>query len=162
MREATHLKSRRGMGFALVLVFGLSLLWQGSPAAAVGASSSQDEEVCDPLADYFLGMEDYPEAIRRHQLVIKDHPDNALAHYHLGFAYGLMGQHQQELAEYRDAIDLGLDDWQLFLNLGLLYLEAGNVREAMQVLKLATLLGPDRAGNPFQPWNRVSAARDAA
>ena len=64
-------------------------------------------------------MEDYPEAIRRHQLVIKDHPDNALAHYHLGFSYGLMGQHQQELTEYRDAIDLGLDDWQLFLNLGL-------------------------------------------
>ncbi len=130
-----------------MLVCGLSLLWRGSPAAAVGASSSQDEEVCDPLADYFLGMEDYPEAIRRHQLVIKAHPDNALAHYHLGFSYGLMGEHQQELTEYRDAIDLGLDDWQLFLNLGLLYLEAGNVHEAMQVLKLATLLGPDRAGD---------------
>jgi tetratricopeptide (TPR) repeat protein len=149
MREATHLRSRQGMGFALVLVFGLSLLAQGSSAAAVGASSAQDEEVCDPLADYFLGMEDYPEAIRRHQLVIKEHPDNALAHYHLGFSYGLMGQHQQELSEYRDAIDLGLDDWQLFLNLGLLYLEAGNLHEAMQVLKLATLLGPDRAEPHF-------------
>jgi len=138
------------MGVVLVLVLGLSLLGQGSVVAAVGASSSsQDEEVCDPLADYFLGMEDYPEAIRRHQLVIKDHPDNALAHYHLGFSYGLMGQHQQELAEYRDAIDLGLDDWQLFLNLGLLYLEAGNAQEARQVLKLATLLGPDRAETHF-------------
>jgi tetratricopeptide (TPR) repeat protein len=137
------------MGFALVLVFGLSLLWQGRLAAAVGAPSSQDEEVCDPLADYFLGMEDYPEAIRRHQLVIKDHPENALAHYHLGFSYGLMGQHQQELEEYQDAINLGLDDWQLFLNLGLLYLEAGNVHAAMQVLRLATLLGPDRAETHF-------------
>ncbi len=137
------------MGFVLVLVFSLSLLWQGRVAAAVGASSPPDEEVCDPLADYFLGMEDYPEAIRRHQLVIKGHPDNALAHYHLGFSYGLMGQHQQELTEYRDAIDLGLDDWQLFLNLGLLYLEAGNVHEAMQVLKLATLLGPERAETHF-------------
>src|SRR5580693_9465817 len=91
-REATHLKSCRRLGLALMLVCGLSLLWRGSPAAAVGASSSQDEEVCDPLADYFLGMEDYPEAIRRHQLVIKAHPDNALAHYHLGFSYGLMGE----------------------------------------------------------------------
>ena len=150
------------MGIALLLVFALSLLTQGSVAAAVGASSSQDEEVCDPLADYFLGMEDYPEAIRRHQLVIKDHPDNALAHYHLGFSYGLMGEHQQELAEYHDAIDLGLDDWQLFLNLGLLYLEAGNAHEAMQVLKLATLLGPDRVGNSFQPRRSISAPRDAA
>ena len=148
-RGAIYLKSGRGMGFAVVLMLGVTLLWQGRPAAAVGASTSQDEEVCDPLADYFLGMEDYPEAIRRHQLVIKDHPDNALAHYHLGFSYGLLGQHQQELSEYRDAIDLGLDDWQLFLNLGLLYLEAGNVHEAMQVLKLATLLGPDRAETHF-------------
>lgn len=145
---ATPLRRRRGIGLALVLVFGLALLWRGSLAGAVGGSS-QDEEVCDPLADYFLGMEDYPEAIRRHQLVIKDHPDNALAHYHLGFAYGLMGQHQLELSEYHRAIDLGLDDWQLFLNLGLLYLEAGNDHEAMQVLRLATLLGPDRAETHF-------------
>jgi tetratricopeptide (TPR) repeat protein len=147
-----------------MLVCGLSLLWRGSPAAAVGASSSQDEEVCDPLADYFLGMEDYPEAIRRHQLVIKAHPDNALAHYHLGFSYGLMGEHQQELTEYRDAIDLGLDDWQLFLNLGLLYLEAGNVHEAMQVLKLATLLGPDRAETHFNlgiAYQRLAMLLDA-
>jgi tetratricopeptide (TPR) repeat protein len=153
------------MGFALVLLCSLTLLWQGSLAAAVGASSSsQDEEVCDPLADYFLGMEDYPEAIRRHQLVIKDHPDNALAHYHLGFSYGLTGQHQQELGEYRDAIDLGLDDWQLFLNLGLLYLESGNPHEAMQVLKLATLLGPDRAETHFNlgvAFQRLAMLPDA-
>jgi tetratricopeptide (TPR) repeat protein len=152
------------MGFALVLVFGLSLLWQGQLVAAVGASASQDTEVCDPLADYFLGMEDYPEAIRRHQLVIKDHPDNALAHYHLGFSYGLMGQHQQELAEYQDAINLGLDDWQLFLNLGLLYLEAGNEQEAMQVLKLATLLGPDRSETHFNlgiAYQRLEMLPDA-
>ena len=164
MREATHLKSHRGMGFALVLIFGLSLLAQGSVAAAVGASSSQDDEVCDPLADYFLGMEDYPEAIRRHQLVIKDHPDNALAHYHLGFSYGMLGRHQQELGEYRNAIDLGLDDWQLFLNLGLLYLEAGNVHEAMQVLRLATLLGPEQPETHFNlgvAYQRLAMLPDA-
>jgi tetratricopeptide (TPR) repeat protein len=133
----------------LAVAFTLCLLWQGSLAAAVGASSSQQEQVCDPLADYFLGMEDYPEAIRRHQLVIKEHPENALAHYHLGFSYGLMGQHQQELAEYVSAIDLGLDDWQLFLNLGLLYLEAGNGHAAMEVLRLATLLGSDSPETHF-------------
>ena len=68
-------------------------------------------------------MEDYTEAIRRHRIVIDDNPGNALAHYHLGFAYGVVGKHRQELAEYQKAINLGLDDWQLFLNLGLLYLE---------------------------------------
>jgi Flp pilus assembly protein TadD len=120
-------------------------------ASAVHNSSgnSTDEQVCDPLADYYLGMEDYPEAIRRHRIVIGDDPDNALAHYHLGFAYGVVGQHREELTEYQKAIELGLNDWQLFLNLGLLYLESGQDRDATQVLRLATLLGPDRPETHF-------------
>lgn len=102
-----------------------------------------EPQVCDPLADYFLGMEDYPEAVRRHQEVIKEHPDNALAHYHLGFALGLMGQHQLELTEYQKAVQLGLSEWDLFLNLGLLYLETDQLDTATKVLELATLLAPE-------------------
>lgn len=108
-----------------------------------------DSEVCNPLADYFLGMEDYPEAIRRHREVVREHPDNALAHYHLGFAYGMLGDHGAELVQYRDAIDLGLSDWALFLNLGLLYLENHSLSAATDVLRLATLLGPDRPETHF-------------
>ena len=119
----------------------------GARASANGNAS--DEQVCDPLADYFLGMEDYPEAIKRHRAVIDDDPGNALAHYHLGFAYGVVGEHRQELAEYQKAIQLGLDDWQLFLNLGLLYLEGGQTQDATQVLRLAALLGPDRPETHF-------------
>ena len=96
-------------------------------ASASSGSRSSDDQVCDPVADYYLGMEDYPQAIQRHREVIDTNPNNALAHYHLGFAYGLMGQHQRELAEYQKAVSLGLDDWQLFLNLGLLYLENGQL-----------------------------------
>ena len=101
-----------------------------------------DRQVCDPLGDYYLGMEDYPAAIRRHLVVIREHPDNALAHYHLGFAYGVTGQHRHELQEYRRAVDLGLDDWQVFLNLGLVYLEDGQLQGATEVLRLATCSGP--------------------
>jgi tetratricopeptide (TPR) repeat protein len=112
-------------------------------ARASGEGTSSDNQVCDAVADYYLGMENYPQAIQRHLEVIGSNPGNALAHYHLGFAYGLMGQHQRELAEYQKAVSLGLDDWQLFLNLGLLYLENGALPDATEVLRLATLLGPD-------------------
>ncbi len=88
-------------------------------------------------------MENYPEAIRRHREVIKEHPDNALAHYHLGFAEGLIGEHRQELSEYQAAVRLGLSDWDLFLNLGLLYLEINQPDTAIDVLQLATLLAPE-------------------
>ena len=87
-------------------------------------------------------MEDYPEAIRLHKMVISRNPDNALAHYHLGFAYGMIGKHDEELRQYRDAVELGLSDWALFLNLGLLYLESQRLPAATDVLRLATLLGP--------------------
>jgi tetratricopeptide (TPR) repeat protein len=134
-----------------VLFVMLVALVSQTPARAWGSAnaSNNDEQICNPLADYFLGMEDYPEAIKRHRQVLKEHPGNALAHYHLGFAYGLMGEHRLELSEYEKAVSLGLSDWQLFLNLGLLYLETGQNRDATEVLRLATLLGPDRAETHF-------------
>ncbi len=129
----------------------LSVLLCELPAAARASSNSasEGEQVCDPLADYYRGMEDYAQAIQRHRAVIRRDPSNALAHYHLGFAYGLMGEHRQELAEYQKAIALGLDDWHLFLNLGLLYLESGHSKDATEVLKLATLLAPSRPETHF-------------
>ena len=106
------------------------------------ASGQAEDKVCDPLGDYYLGMEDYPAAISRHLVIVRERPHNALAHYHLGFAYGMLGQHRQELDEYRRAIRLGLDDWQVFVNLGLAYLENGQTQSATEVLQLAALLGP--------------------
>jgi tetratricopeptide (TPR) repeat protein len=139
-------------GLALALCFAVATIcsqWPGHLLAATETSRTSDEQVCDPLADYFLGMEDYPEAIKRHQAIIRDHPDNALAHYHLGFAYGVTGDHQRELAEYQKAVSLGLSDWQLFLNLGLLDMEEDHPAEASAVLQLATLLGPYRPETHF-------------
>ena len=117
--------------------------------AGLSAGHGADEGVCDPLADYFLGMEDYPEAIKRHQVVIREHPDNALAHYHLGFAYGAIGDHRREMAEYQKAVDLGLSDWELFLNLGLLDMETGRLDAAGELLRLAALMGPYRPETHF-------------
>lgn len=113
------------------------------------APSDSEDDICDPLADYYLGMEDYPEAIRRHLIVIQQHPDLALAYYHLGFAYGVMGNHRRELAEYQKAVRLGLSDWELFLNLGLLYMETNRVEDASAVLRLAVLLAPYRPETHF-------------
>jgi tetratricopeptide (TPR) repeat protein len=134
-----------GLVLLMLLVFQTPTFASTTPEGG----NSDDQQLCDPVADYYLGMEDYPEAIRLHREVINKNPNNALAHYHLGFAYGLMGQHQHELAEYQKAVSLGLDDWQLFLNLGLLYLENGQLKDATEVLRLSALLGPDHAEPHF-------------
>ncbi|HKD69852.1 MAG TPA: tetratricopeptide repeat protein [Candidatus Binataceae bacterium] len=99
------------------------------------ASASTLEAVCDAEADYALGSEDYPEAIRLHQQLIALHPGNALAHYHLGFAYGMMGRRADEIDEYVAAIALGDNDWDLYLNLGLAYLEDGKMEKSIESFK---------------------------
>jgi Flp pilus assembly protein TadD len=121
----------------------------GLCAAGAQASTTTNDQVCDPVADYYLGMEDYPAAIRLHLAVIRAHPDNALAHYHLGFAYGAIGDHRRELYQYQQAISLGLSDWQLFLNMGLAYMEAGRMTDAVDMLQLATLVAPDQSETHF-------------
>jgi hypothetical protein len=49
---------------------------------------------------------------------------NALAHYHLGFALGMVNHRTAELREYRRGETLGLRNWDLFLNMGLAQLES--------------------------------------
>jgi tetratricopeptide (TPR) repeat protein len=118
--------------------------------SALAASSGKlDLQVCDPIADFYLGRENYPEAIQRHLLVLQQHPENALAYYHLGFAYGMVGDHRRELDDYQKAVDLGLSNWDLFLNMGLLYMESGRLDSASQVLQLAAFLAPFRPETHF-------------
>jgi len=79
----------------------------------------------------FPRAEDYSKAIRRHVEVVHKFPENALAHYHLGFASGMVGDRKAEVTEYRRAEALGLKSWVLFLNLGLAQLENGKVPDVV-------------------------------
>ena len=70
---------------------------------------------------------------------------HALAHYHLGFAYGMVGQRAEEVTEYLEAAALGLKKWDLFLNLGLAYLEQQQLTKAAAAFETAVSLGPEHA-----------------
>jgi Flp pilus assembly protein TadD len=122
------------------------LLSLGIPRIAI---ASGGEQVCDVGADYALGEEDYPEAIRLHSEVLREHPDNALAHYHLGYAEGAMGNQAAEVREYQRAASLGLKNWDLFLNLGLAQLEDGELDTATDTLRQAVLLGEKHPESHF-------------
>src|SRR5229473_4764177 len=113
------------------------------PCVTSSWAASSQEEICDANADFALGLEDYPAAIALHQKVLRAHNDNALAHYHLGFAYGMTGRTTEEISEYLEAARLGLGKWDLFLNLGLAYLGQNDGPKAIKTLRTAVLLGPD-------------------
>ena len=120
------------------------------PSSKVAAGGTTEARVCDPAADHFLTIENYPEAIRLHREVLKTHPENSLAYYHLGFSYGMLDDQVDEIQAYRRAIALGLVRWDLFLNLGLAYLHTHDLEGATHSLQLATLIG---SGHPESHFN---------
>jgi Flp pilus assembly protein TadD len=112
-------------------------------SAASSWAAGPREEFCDAKADLALANEDYPAAIALHRKVLLADNDNALAHYHLGFAYGMTGRPIDETSEYLAAARLGLRKWDLFLNLGIAYLDQKDWSMATTALRTAVLLGPD-------------------
>jgi Flp pilus assembly protein TadD len=131
------------LGVGLRLLFAAIALALFLPCVASSWAAASKEEICDVDADFALGLEDYPAAIALHRKVLRAHNDNALAHYHLGFAYGMAGRKTDEINEYLAAARLGLDKWDLFLNLGLAYLSQNEGPKAISTLQTAVLLGPD-------------------
>jgi Flp pilus assembly protein TadD len=145
----------RVIAIALAIVLsGVTSSWAASP----------DDEICNVNADQALGLENYSAAIAMHQEVLRAHNDNALAHYHLGFAYGMTGSTTGEINEYLTATRLHLNKWDLFLNLGLAYLGQNDVPKAITALQTAVLLGPDHSESHFnlalayERSNRLSEA----
>lgn len=113
------------------------------PSFASRSAAASKEDVCNADADFALGIADYSVAIALHRNVIRKHADDALAHYHLGFAYGMTGRKTDEIKEYLAAASLGLDKWDLFLNLGLAYLGQNDRTDAIKALQTSVLLGPE-------------------
>ena len=104
-----------------ISILAVALLAFSSAMASGPPARKTDKLVCDVAADIALETQDYPTAIDLHRKLLRLEKDNALAHYHLGFAYGMTGNVSKEISEYRTAISLGLNAWDLFLNLGLAY-----------------------------------------
>jgi tetratricopeptide (TPR) repeat protein len=128
----------------LKLVFLVAaILLISSPACRQATANGAEVQVCNVNADYSLGVEDYADAIRTHREILRKNPGDALAHYHLGFAEGMIGDRATEIDEYRRAEVLGLRIWDLYLNQGLAEMENGDLDAATSSLRTAVILGEE-------------------
>jgi len=147
------------------LIFGITIvLFLAYLPRSWAANPVPNDGICDANADYSLGLEDYPAAIVKHRQVLRAHNDNALAHYHLGFAYGMTGRTTEEISEYLAAARLRLNQWDLFLNLGLAYLSQNDLPRAIGALETAVSLGPNHSETHFNlaiAYERDNRSRDA-
>jgi tetratricopeptide (TPR) repeat protein len=130
-------------------IFAAAALLMIFSAMTSSAAVTPAEGACDVAADVALEVGDYATAIRLHQSLLLSDGNNALAHYHLGFAYGMAGLTAEEIDEYRTAIALGLNKWDLFLNLGLAYADRHDLEGAAAALETAVSLSPEHAETHF-------------
>jgi Flp pilus assembly protein TadD len=137
------------MNTRIRIAFVIVVLLLSMGTACIARAGGEGQSVCDVGADYALGVEDYSGAIRLHEEVVREHPDDALAHYHLGFAQGMIGNRSAEIREYQRAAALRLRNWDLFLNLGLAQLENGDLVAATDSLQQAVLLGETHSESHF-------------
>jgi tetratricopeptide (TPR) repeat protein len=131
------------------IVFAVAALLMVFSAVTSSAAMTAKERVCDVAADIALGLGDYPTAITLHRRFLQSEGNNALAHYHLGFAYGMVGRTTEEISEYSAAIGLGFKNWDLFLNLGLAYFDRQELEKATAAFETAVSLGPQHAETHF-------------
>ena len=137
-------------GCALLSGIALWLLLAGCAGLAPRAPQQATPWRCDPEADAALNREAYQLGIRLHEQFLRKHPDNALAWYHLGYAFGQTGDHAREIACYQKARELGYThDDGLFFNAGMAWLELNRLPQALEAFEQALALNPEGADNHF-------------
>ena len=131
----------------LLLIFPFLLLLDCQSLEQLKKTQGDDRWLCPEYADLPLRRGHFEEAIEQHLKVLSEEPDNALARYHLGYAYGQLGLHSNEAAEYLRAVDLGMTRGDLFYNLGMAYMELGEYVRAEQSFRQAVDMEPECGEN---------------
>jgi len=101
------------------------------------------QTICDKEADLHLEKGNWDKAIEFHERIVREKPHFALAHYHLGYAYGFKEEHGREIEEYEKAMQLGLKKFDLFYNAGMAYAQyLGDYDKALEIFKEAERIDP--------------------
>jgi tetratricopeptide (TPR) repeat protein len=139
--------ARRSLLFFLLAALLAGAACSGVPTA--GETPSRKTWICDREADEAFRRGDYERSVLLHKDILEKDPANALALYHLGYAYGRKGDHEKEAALYEKALDLGFRKEDLFFNLGMAYGEMNRIDSAIEAFRRGVEAYPGSADNHF-------------
>jgi Flp pilus assembly protein TadD len=134
------------LSFCVAVLFAA---WGCSTGALDDNAESSGKWICKREADEAMTRQDYERAIPLHKRVLRKEPGNALALYHLGYAYGRIGDLTREVSFYEKAIALGFKKDHIFFNLGMAYGEMDQIDRAIIAFKTALELEPNDAESHY-------------
>jgi tetratricopeptide (TPR) repeat protein len=156
IREAIGLASCLAMAAAVIALFAAPVSRGQSPAPPAG--KPRGASVPDPNAAALdellakgqasLESNDYAAAATAYEQYITKKPDDASAHFQLGYAYTALKRTANARAEYKRATELDPQMGDAFLNLGLTEVDSDPVA-AIAALRKAVELMPDDAHPKF-------------
>ncbi len=94
------------------------------------------------IAYLLASQERFAEAEPYFQAVLRANPDNAVAHFNLGYTHDKRRQYQRAIHEFREATRLNPKIDRAWYGLGLAHAHLGQHREAAEALEQAATLQP--------------------
>jgi protein O-GlcNAc transferase len=131
--------------FACCAIFALRC---GAQTTARPPLTPAQRKASDPRvyqAQQEADKKNYARAVELLTGFLKDYPDDAAAHFQLGYVYGLLARNDDSISEYRRAAELKPDFAEAHLNLGLALLDAKDYPGAGVALQRAAELTPGDA-----------------
>lgn len=115
---------------------------EDGPAASVDLGSD-DPVALGEAADQLFMAQQFREAIPVYQRVVELVPDSADARNDLGLALHYSGRSEEGLAVLQEGTDIAPNFQRVWLSLGFVAFQAGQMGIAQQALRRAQALGPD-------------------
>ncbi len=85
------------------------------------------------------------ETIEARKQATRENPDDANAHFHLGYAYFNHGLYKESIEAYKQAIRINPDDAKAHNDLSHVYNEIGMHEESIEACKQVIRINPDYA-----------------
>jgi tetratricopeptide (TPR) repeat protein len=136
--------------YILFLLSGISILLSAGGCSTIGIEkrrSAVNSWSCNEEADRALMENDYQKGIQLHKQFLEKEPFNGLALYHLGYAYGQIGNLEEEILYYEKAVSVGFYENNIFYNLGMAYGEQNRIDKSIMAFKRALEQDPDNYDN---------------
>jgi Tfp pilus assembly protein PilF len=133
-------------------MFCLIAVWTGAGCSKKIAEIRSDPGSigpCNDEADGAMYRQDYQTGILLHERLLEKDPKNALASYHLGYAYGQIGDHRKEVFYYEKAIASGFSTDRIYFNLGMAYGELSEIEKSIAAFKKALEINPESSNSHF-------------